>query len=73
MADTDKDIIIKKICVSNEHGFGSVASTWREANSQHPRITLQSIQEWMYQQKHKSTNLEYSGESSYMANRPLNK
>ena len=71
MADTDKDIIIKKIYFSDEHGFGSVHATWREANKQHPGITLQNVQEWMNKQKHKQTKFKYSGENSYVANRPL--
>ena len=48
MADTDKDIIIKKTYFSDEHGFGSVHATWKEANKQHSGITLQNVQEWMY-------------------------
>ena len=71
MADTDKDITIKKIYFSDEHGFGSVHATWKEANKQHSGITLQNVQEWMYKQKHKQTKFKYSGENSYVANRPL--
>ena len=71
MADTDKDLIIKQTYFSDEHGFGSVASTWKEANKQHSGITLQNVQEWVYKQKHKQTKLRYSGENSYVAYRPL--
>jgi hypothetical protein len=71
MADEDKDLIIKKIYFSDEHGFGSTHATWKEANKQHPGITLHNVQEWMNKQTHKQTKFKYSGENSYVANHPL--
>ena len=71
MADDRKDDIIKKVYYSDEIGFGSETSTWKEANKQHSGITLQNVQEWMYKQKHKQTKFKHSGENSYVANRPL--
>jgi hypothetical protein len=71
MADTTKDNIIKKVYYSDDIGFGSIASTYREANKQYPGITLQNVQDWMNKQKHKQTKFKYSGEKSYVANHPL--
>ena len=47
IADTAKDDIIKKVYYSDDIGFGSIASTYREANKQYPGITLQNAQDWM--------------------------
>ena len=71
MIDTDKDTIIKKVYYSDDIGFGSIASTYREANKLHSGVTLNDVKEWMYKQKHKQTKFKYSGENSYVANRPL--
>ena len=71
MADKDKNTIIREIYFSDEHRFGSVHATWKEANKQHPGITLQNVQEWMNKQKHKQTKCNYSSENSYAAKRPL--
>ena len=40
MADESKYDIIKMVYYSDEIGFGSVASTWREANKQHPFLDI---------------------------------
>lgn len=71
MTDTDKDIIIKKVYYSDDIGFGSIASTYREAYKLHSGITLNDVKEWMYKQKHKQTKFKHSGENSYVANHPL--
>jgi hypothetical protein len=71
MADTTKDNIIKKVYYSDDIGFGSIASTYREAHKQNPGITLENVKEWMNKQKHKQTKFKYSGENSYVANHVL--
>ena len=63
MTENDKDEIIRKKYYSDEIGFGSVASTWKEAHKQHPGITLQYVQEWMNKQNINKPNLNTVGKT----------
>jgi hypothetical protein len=67
---SDRDRIIRQVYYNTDSGFGSIASTYKDAHKILNSITYENVKDFLERQKSRQTK-GYRGFNSYVAHEPL--